>query len=450
MSKSQSRFVDFRCVKESVSMTQILERYGLMSQLRRVNEDSLTGNCPIHKGENKTAFRVSISKNCWNCFSQCKCGGNILDFVGRMENVNVHRAAVLIAEWFDLDDAFEPDFERRQTEAETKPAAVSKLETRPIGIAEKKSAARLEIEDETITENKPLNFELKHLEISHPYLQERGLTAETIQTFGLGFCKKGVMQNRVAIPVHNGSGELVAYAGRWPGENSPNPDEKYKLPKGFRKTLEVFNLHRALQADATKPLIVVEGFFGCMKLWQAGQRRVVSVMGSSVSEQQESAIIKAVEQSRKVVLLFDEDEAGREGRERALQRFASNAYVRVIALGQEGLQPDSLEPEQINSLLLEEAPPAYGTAIAKFRLGRLVATPNALENLTEHDIAIAIGRHSRGDWGDLDDEDKQANERALISGGRLLSVYHSAGGVKFYLITEADRSATTILLPEDY
>jgi 5S rRNA maturation endonuclease (ribonuclease M5) len=281
-------------------------------------------------------------------------------------------------------------------------------------------------------------------------LQERGLTAETIQTFGLGFCNKGVMQNRVAIPVHNGSGQLVAYAGRWPGDDCPNPDEKYKLPKGFRKTLEVFNLHRALQADATKPLIVVEGFFGCMKLWQAGHHRVVSVMGSSVSEQQESAIMKASEQSRKIVLLFDEDKAGREGREKALQRFASKAYVRVIALGQEGMQPDKLAPEQIHSLLLEEAPPGYGTAIPKLRLGRIVSTPNALEHLTEQDIALAIGRHSRGDWGELDDEDKQANERALIEGTRLLSVYRSASGVKFYVITEHDRSATTILLPEDY
>src|SRR4051812_43114703 len=99
MLKSTNCFVDFKRVKESVSMTKILQRYGLMARLRRVNDDSLTGTCPIHKGENKTAFRVSISKNCWNCFSQCKCGGNILDFVSRMENVSLHKAASLIAEW---------------------------------------------------------------------------------------------------------------------------------------------------------------------------------------------------------------------------------------------------------------------------------------------------------------------------------------------------------------
>jgi len=58
--------------------------------------------------------------------------------------------------------------------------------------------------------------------------------------------------------------------------------------------------------------------------------------------------------------------------------------------------------------------------------------------------------HQAGDWGDVCDDDRQANNRALTEGTRLLSVYHSATGVKFWIITEADRSVTTLLLPEDY
>lgn len=448
MSKSNSRFVDFRCVKESVSITQILEHYGLMAELRRVNDDSLTGTCPIHKGENKTAFRVSISKNCWNCFSQCKCGGNILDFVSRMENVSLHKAATLIAEWFDVQDAFEVPIKPERTEKSS--STRSKKESVATGAAKKPVGPSLSDEDKTITENKPLGFSLQHLESAHPYLIERGLSEETIVTFGLGFCSKGTMVNRVAIPIHNANGQLVAYAGRWPGENPPNSDEKYKLPKGFRKTLEVFNLHRIAQTDPAKPLIVVEGFFGCMKLWQAGQKRVVSVMGSSVSEYQELAILKAAEQSRKIVLMFDEDESGREGREQALKRFASKAYVKVIELGKEGLQPDQLTVEEISDLKLEESKGTYQTAPAKFPIGILVATPEALAKLTQSDIAAAVGRHTHGDWGDLDEHDKEANSRALMNRERLLSVYHSLDGIKFYVITEADRSLTTVLLPEDY
>lgn len=447
MSKSENRFVDYKIVKANVSIVQILERYGLMQKLRRLNDDQYTGTCPIHHGQNKTSFRISISKNCWKCFSQCQCGGNILDFVARMENVPMHKAALLIAEWFNVEEAFEVPIERERTIAEA--VTSSKKDSATAQTKENGSAAAPE-EDESITENKPLGFELKNLDAAHPYLQQRGLSAETIATFGLGFCKKGSMANHVVVPVHNGAGQLVAYAGRWPGETPPNPDEKYKLPKGFRKTLEVFNLHRAMQADVSKPLIVVEGFFDCMKLWQAGKKRTVSVMGSSVSESQAGAIVKAAGLDPKIVLLFDEDEAGREGRKQALLRFASKAYVKVVELGVEGLQPDQLTDEQVAGLQLEEQAPPYGAQIAKFRAGKIVATPNALDKVPEDEIALALGRHLRGDWGDLCEADRLANEQALTDRMRLLSVYRTRKGVKFYLITEADRSATTILLPCDY
>lgn len=88
--------------------------------------------------------------------------------------------------------------------------------------------------------------------------------------------------------------------------------------------------------------------------------------------------------------------------------------------------------------------------IARFRLGHIVATPNALVQLTQQDILQAIQRHQAGDWGDVDAHDRQENEWSLQRGLRLLSVYHSATGVKFWIITEADRSSTCVLLPEDY
>lgn len=86
----------------------------------------------------------------------------------------------------------------------------------------------------------------------------------------------------------------------------------------------------------------------------------------------------------------------------------------------------------------------------KFSLGRMVITQTALAVLATEDVPRALARHAQGDWGDLCEEDRQENERALLRGGRLFSAYHDANGVKFYIITEADRSATTILLPEDY
>jgi len=88
--------------------------------------------------------------------------------------------------------------------------------------------------------------------------------------------------------------------------------------------------------------------------------------------------------------------------------------------------------------------------VALFRLGRIVATPNALDRLTQADILSGIQRHQAGDWGDVDEHDREANNRALTEGTRLFSIYHTANRVKFWIITEADRSITTVLIPEDY
>ena len=90
------------------------------------------------------------------------------------------------------------------------------------------------------------------------------------------------------------------------------------------------------------------------------------------------------------------------------------------------------------------------TSQMKFDLGRLVITPAALEAVPADDICNAINRHVCGDFGDLDAADRKENEFALRAGLRLLSVYHATNGTMFWLITDADRRLTTILLPSDY
>ncbi len=85
-----------------------------------------------------------------------------------------------------------------------------------------------------------------------------------------------------------------------------------------------------------------------------------------------------------------------------------------------------------------------------FSLGQTVATQGAVAELSPVDILVALTRHSECDWGDLERCDKASNDRALIDDGRLFSAYHSENGVKFYIITEWDRSVTTVLLPHEY
>ena len=85
-----------------------------------------------------------------------------------------------------------------------------------------------------------------------------------------------------------------------------------------------------------------------------------------------------------------------------------------------------------------------------FPLGRTVITPAAKDSLHPQDVQTCPGRHAKGDWGELCEQDKGENAAALANGGRLFSVYHDRAAVKFFILTESDRSATTILLPEEY
>jgi hypothetical protein len=95
---------------------------------------------------------------------------------------------------------------------------------------------------------------------------------------------------------------------------------------------------------------------------------------------------------------------------------------------------------------------ATRTRRVNFRLGQTVATPGALEALGQagqHPFHF-LARHARGDWGDLSPADKRGNDRALRECDRLLSAYKTSTGERLWVITEADRSATTILLPSEY
>lgn len=96
--------------------------------------------------------------------------------------------------------------------------------------------------------------------------------------------------------------------------------------------------------------------------------------------------------------------------------------------------------------------PSTHHAGPRFKLGRILATPGALEVITDAHVSIVdlLIRHMRGDWGDLSDSDRQQNELAITAGQRILSNYVLPGGRTVWLITEADRFATTFLLPGEY
>lgn len=323
----KTAFVGFQVLKQSVPLGLVLERYGVLGRLHR-SGDTLNGACPIHGGHNPTQFRADLQRNLWICFGDCQGGGSIVDFVSRMEQVGVRDAGLLIQRWFGV----------RTGGDESRPeVAEPNRKTVPVRWSPDVGGLRT---------NPPLRSVLTDLDPEHPYLTERGLDRETVATFGLGYCTRDWLKGWIAIPIHSPQGQLVAYAGRWPGV-PPDHQPRYRMPRGFRKSQEVFNLHRAAKEDPADPLIVVEGFFGCMKVWQAGIHRVAAVMGSSLSGRQ-AELIRAA--TSKVILLFDDDEAGQKGALAAKARL-SPLEVQIVSVGPFGRQPEDLTSEQLRSLL---------------------------------------------------------------------------------------------------
>jgi DNA primase len=330
-------------------MRDILEHYNHLNKLKKSGKD-LVGCCPIHRGK---GLSVNLEKNCWNCFGSCQAGGNILDFVAKMENVDVLQAGLMIQEWFGITTGSQ-NSQNSHFKGYKRPKRGEDIVKH---LKEEKGPEKGKNGPEKVKKQRVVNIPLTRdpfLKLSGDYrfyLKRRGLKPETIEYFGIGYYSgRGFLKGRICIPIHNKKGELVAYAGRVIDDKTISEENpKYKLPPDFHKSLEVFNLHRAFEY-ATQGLILVEGFFSVFRIHQAGFPNVVSLMGSSMSEEQEKLIVSAVGTQGKVLLLFDGDESGKKCTKEIAKRLVDKVYVKVVWL-KDGLQPDKLKDEEIKKIL---------------------------------------------------------------------------------------------------
>jgi DNA primase len=319
-----SAWVDFGAVKEAVSLEAVVRHYQV-NGLRGRRRGELEGSCPIHRGERPDAFHVHLAKNLFHCFA-CQAGGDVLDFVAAMEHCSIHEAALKLQAWFGSPPSGRPFGARAGT----------------AGNAQERELVR-----EKSGWNPPLRFALSGVDSSHPYLSQRGIDPATAREFGVGFYRgDGLLKGRIVIPIRNERGETVAYAGRALGEASP----KYRLPGGFRKGLELFNFHRAV-ATGSPRVVVVEGYFDCLRVHQAGFPCVVALMGCSLSARQEKMLLDRFE---RVVLMLDGDAAGRAASRTLSAKLSRGCLVSVIRIP-DGAQPDQLRPTTIRRLLQDSS-----------------------------------------------------------------------------------------------
>lgn len=316
-----SRWVDFREIKGRIRMEDTLVMYGV--QIKASSVGVVRGQCPLpmHDSASVNSFSVDTSRNIWACHSlSCAAarggsvGGNVLDFVALMEPCSLREAALL------LQDRLLPS------------SAATARRTLRAGLPKA---------------NPVLPFALSNVQFHHRYLSTRGVDARTAAYFGIGYyAGPGLHSQRIVIPIHDAAGGLVAYAGRSVGDQA---EPKYKFPAGFRKSVALFNLHRARQEGQTA-LIVVEGFFDCVRVHQAGFRNVVALMGCSMSHWQTEHVRDICSRA---ILLFDGDPAGSAGAIAAAQRLGKIGLDSIAITIPNGRQPDDLSVRELHALLLE-------------------------------------------------------------------------------------------------
>lgn len=306
-----SIWFDFAAIKRSVPLALVLERYHVA--LRRSGHDQYRRRCPIHRGGGGEALHANLSRNIFHCFS-CGAGGSVLDFVAAIERCSL------------------PDAAWRLQEAglvSVQPAALAQP-GRPL-VTKKRIALT------------PLGFTLRGIDSTHAYLSVWGIDAYTAEQFGIGFYSgPGIFSGRLVIPIHNQHGDLVAYCGRAVDGSEP----RYRFPSGFAKSEVLFNFHRA--AAAAKPaVVVVEGFFDCFKLYQAGVRSVVALMGSALYERPQRLLLQ---QFQTVILMWDGDAAGRRATAEIAARLQAHRSILVIDVPPD-VQPDRMNTDQIRQIL---------------------------------------------------------------------------------------------------
>lgn len=321
-----AEWVDFRQLRQDLDFRKVLAHYGVRLKGER-NQQQVFCPLPTHRGERKTpSFSVNLERHIWQCFGSCQCGGNLLEFAVLMDGGNpkipadVRKTALALQRQFLGDGASR----RKSRLAPLVKEAVSQPQQ-----ADTASTAGRQV-----LVNVPMDFELKDLDHGHPYLLDRGFTPETIAHFGLGYCNRGLMKERVVIPLHNPAGKLVGYAGRWAREDGiSEKNPKYRFPSDrerngviheFHKSLLLYNAHRIKKP--VDDLVVVEGFPSVWWLWQHKFQNVVALMGASCSAEQACLLADLVRPGGCIWVFSDGDDAG--------DRCAASAFMHVGALRQ--------------------------------------------------------------------------------------------------------------------
>ena len=222
------KYIDFAILKEQVSIEQVFP----MLELDLKNKgDQWRGACPVCESDDRSLV-VTPAKQAFYCF-KAKQGGDLIAFVAHIRDLGMRDAALAIADF--CGNSTVPDERNSTSSRGTVPPSAGGKETQKL---------------------RPLAY----LETDHKALADLGLSQATLEHFEAGYAPKGILRGRLAIPIHDLNGELVAYCGR-AVKDGQRP--VLAFPKGFDPSLYFFNLHRITEGElycSDDPLDVLLAF----------------------------------------------------------------------------------------------------------------------------------------------------------------------------------------------
>lgn len=305
--------LDFKRLKQAVTVEQVLADRGLLDHLRR-RGSRLVGPCPLHGGDNPTAFVVDGTKNIWQCFTGC-AGGDVVEIARRLTDGTFAGAAHYLAQLAGSPVELVPPDRRRAT---------------------RRRPQRFQ----PFTRRLPLDP-------TAPFLVRKGITQQTARLFQVGaYHGSGMLSGCIGLRLLDPHGQPLGYAGRRLDPVDVNTRGKWVFPPRLPKSTLLYGYFQARYL-LHQGVVVVECPWGVLRVTQLGIP-AVALLGTSLSPRQRRLLIKLP----KVVLLLDGDRAGR----RATSSISAQLPNALPVDLPDGLDPDDLTDESLLDILLQTQP----------------------------------------------------------------------------------------------
>ena len=313
-------------LKDNLDVEKVLEHY-------KVNDISETGkfircSCPIHGGDNSTAFSIDTETSLWRCFTGEECGGgDIFTLIEKIEGIGFVQSVKKLAEILGIN-----------------------IDT--MVIAERKSEYQKELQEwmKFIKRKKKSDIQIKEFNLEEeilPLKKYRHFTQETLKHFNAGYVKKAhytnskneisVTYDRIVCPIYV-NGVQVGVSLR-----KTKAKEQVKwlhLPTGLGVGNLIYNIDACKNYDE---IIIVEGIFDVWSYYQAGIENVVCVFGSKITEEQYKILFRT---GKDIILSFDGDDAGINATKQAVEMFKNKATIHMVGF-EEGIDPGGVTSEEL-------------------------------------------------------------------------------------------------------